>query len=144
MIYPTAILKEYLVGEMLLQTPSGSATWPVYLQSLPDGNDIEDDACCLFDIVGSKDGRLMIGTFLQHFGVQLKVRSKEYQDGWNKINAIAEDLDFISNEDVEYDGNTYRLHNVSRNVITPLGTEEGMKRRWLFTINFLVTISQIL
>jgi len=143
MICPTAILKEYLIGVLFLQEPSGSSTWPVYSQSLPDGDSIEDDACCLFDVVGDKDGRLMTGTFIQHFGIRLKIRSKEYQDGWNKINAIAEDLDTIVNEDVVYDGNTYRLHNVSREVITPLGTEAGTKRRWLFAVPFSVTVSRI-
>jgi hypothetical protein len=143
MISPALILKEYLVDALLLQTPSGATEWPVYLQALPDGDYIEDDCGCLSDGGGDKDGRLMIGTVIQHYKIQLRARSREYDDGWNKINSICDILDFISNEDVVYDSDTYRIYNVSRDVITPLGQEEETRRRWLFSVDFLVTISQI-
>lgn len=143
MISPAKILKEYLITALMLQTPSGAIEWPVYLQSLPDGDSIEDDAVCLMDIVGNKDGRLMAGTVIQHFGVQLKTRSNNYQDGWDKTNAIAEVLDSVLNESVLCSGGTYQINNITRNTLDSIGQEEGTKRRWLFTIDFLLTIKQI-
>jgi len=144
-VSPAVLLKEYITVITLLQTPSGSAVWPCYIGSMPDGVHIEDDCACVYDTSGMMDGRLQDnGLVIQHYGVQLKIRSKDYQDGWAKIDLIAGSLDAVSNYDISVSGDDYRIHNVSRTTpIVPLGTEEGMKRRWLFTANFLVTISQI-
>ena len=138
----STILKIHLMAESIIQTPSGATDWAAYLQALPDGNNIKDNAVMIRDSLGNKDGRLQAGETIIHTGCTVVVRSKDYDDGWEKINDIAVEFDSISNEDVSYSsGEIYRLHSISRLPIMPLGVEPGTKRRWMFEMRINVTMS---
>ena len=144
-VSPAILLRQYIIDVItLLQTPSGAAVWPCYVGFMPDGDFVPDDSVCIYDTAGVKDGRLMVGPTIQHYGIQLRIRSTEYQEGWTRADAISSGLDAVVNYDLDYNGETYHIYNVSRTTpIVPLGMEEETKRRWLFTANFLVTVSQI-
>ena len=136
------LLRTFLVDSAIVQSPSTATDWPAYLQSLPDGDSIKDNAVMLRDSIGNKDGRLQAGETIIHTGCTVVVRSKAYEDGWDKINAIAVAFDAISNEDVTYSsGVIYRLHSISRQPIMPLGVEPGTKRRWMWEMRINVTMS---
>ena len=142
---PAVLLREYTTLITLLQTPSGAAEWPCFISSMPDGDLIEDDACCFYDTAGWKDGRVMNGPTIEHFGVQLRVRSKEYQDGWDKADSICSAFDSVLNYPLDYGDDSFILYNISRaSAIFSLGTEAGTKRRFLVTANFLATIKQVI
>ena len=143
-VSPAILIRQYIIDDLLLlQSPSGAATWPCYIGSMPDGDLISHDCACIYDTTGVKDGRLMIGPTIQHYGIQLMIRSEEYQDGWEKIDDICSALDAVVQIDLIYNGETYRVHNISRSgSILPLGNEPNTKRRFLFTANFLVTVHQ--
>ena len=144
MLSPAAILRLLLIDDSLVTTPSGELPWPIYVNSMPDGDLIQHDSIAIYDVNSNKDGRLMIGTVIQHYGVRLSVRCETYTDGWQKLDYISSVLNLNTNEDVESDGITYRIHNATRTApIEPLGNEDGTKRRFVFEASFLLTISQI-
>jgi len=143
---PASLLRQYTINIItLLQSPSGVAVWPSYLGSLPDGEEVPDDAASFYDTFGWKDGRVHDGDTIEHYGVQLKVRSKEYEDGWAKIEEIAAAFDGVNHYyPLTLNGNDFILYNISRYGTTmTLGVEPGTKRRWAFTANFLVSVKQV-
>ena len=136
------LLRTYLIDSLLAQAPLGATSWPAYLQTLPDGNGIRDDAIMLRDSIGNKDGRLMGGSTIIHEGGTIVVRSKEYANGWDEMNDIAVACDSILNEDISISsGEIYRIHAVSRFPIMPLGVEPGTKRRWMFEMRIAASLS---
>ncbi len=141
---PAFILATYLIGQGLMTDPVDNDEWPLYVSFMPDSSDVKTDCGTLYDIPGTKDGRLMAGEVIQHFGFQLKIRSSDYNTGWAKAEAIATNLDSVNNNVETVEGEDYQICNVSRvEPIVALGTEAGTKQRRLFTINFLVTVKKI-
>jgi hypothetical protein len=115
----------------------------LFVAFLPDQ---PDESVAIFDTAGRQDGRLLqTGEQIIHPGIQIQVRDKDYSAGWERANDIALLLDGFIKEEVaiESDG-IYILHNVSRTGdIIPVGIETvADRRRHLFTINAVVTISK--
>ncbi len=145
LLSPASILAAYIIEELTtMTTPSDESTWPLYITHLPDGRGVEDDCGLMSDTPGLKDGRYMDGEVPQHPGVQLMIRSLTFDEGYAKIEDVASDLDVVIGFEISLASGDYRIENVSRtSPIIPLGIEEGTKRRFLFTINFLVTVKEI-
>ena len=142
---PAYILSQYLIEEAAIMTiPSDDGSWPLYVNHMPDGREVADDCGVLYDTAGAKDGRLMTGVVIEHLGIQLRLRSLENQAGYAKAETIVSDLDAILNTELTIGSDDYIIHNVSRtSPIIPLGIEGGTKRRFLFTVNFLVTMKKV-
>jgi len=140
-----SILAAYIINSLSLMTnPSDGDNWPLYISSMPDGDDVEVNCGSIYDTVGILDGKLSNGEVIQHPGIQLRIRSDNYEIGFAKIEAIALALDDVSWDTVEVNAIAYLLQNISRTTsIVPLGSERGTKRRFIFTTNFLVTIRKI-
>ena len=146
LVSPALILSTYLIGEGLVDDPVGSAspTWPIYVSRMPDTTDVKTDCVSIYDTSGLKDGRLMIGPVIKHYGIQIKIRSDSHDEGWVKAEALSVELDAIRNQIVMVGSTEYQVYNVKRmGVIIPLGAELGSKGRLLFTANFLVTLKRI-
>ena len=145
---PSLILATKLIDLAIFTDPAVAGAFPIYVSLLPDGDEIENDAAAIYDTKGDKDGRLMKGDNILHYGVQVKVRSRTYAVGWDKINAVAaafEPIDQATTVSVGGSGGTaYKLVNISQ-TSPPLsmGLEEGTKRRNLFTVNFLCTLTEV-
>lgn len=140
---PAAILREYLILQGLVTLPSVAGNWPMYVSSMPDGDNVDDNAGAAYNTTPIKDGRLMAGAVIQHYGVQIKIRAVDETTGWNKCSAIAAEFDRVHNASVVHNGTTYLLENISQTTgINSLGTEPGTKRRELFTMNYIVTLKQ--
>lgn len=139
---PAYILRQYLLSISLLQLPSGIAVWPCYIGSMPDSMGISHNSICVFDIPGEVDGKLMSGLAIEHYGVALHVRSSAYADGWEKIMAICDAMDDVSEVQIANGLNNYVVHNVSR--VSSVGSA-GMdkKRRYTFTVGFQITMRQL-
>lgn len=138
---PAEILRFFLIGEALVDDPGvSSPTWPAFLSHEPDA---PDECVTLTDTVGVKDGRLMEGSNILHHGVQVRVRSKTFSAGWTLMGQVAAALEAVVGEVVSpSSGENYTLANVSQQgPINFIGLEEGTKRRFLFTLNFLITIN---
>lgn len=139
---PAIIVRAYLIDEALLSNPSVAAEWPCYIGFMPDdGVGVQDDCVCLYDTRGILDGRLMSGPYMRHYGLQLKVRSLDYQEGWVKIVEMSRSMDTIMRELVDVGGEQYLINNISRTTaVVALGTERETSRRYFFTANFKALI----
>jgi len=142
---PAAIIASYLTGVALMTVPSAGEDWPLYISYLRDEQGVKDNAGAIYNTSPVKDGRRMVaGTVLQHYGIQIIIRALIEETGWTKCNILANQLDSVVNVDVIKDGSTYRLHNVSRvGGINVLGEEMTTKRRKLFSMNFLVSLTKL-
>lgn len=140
-----AILAYYIINTLSLMTaPSDESNWPLYISSMPDGDDVKVDCGSIYDTAGMLDGKLSSGKVVVHPGIQLRIRSDDYEQGYAKIEAITLALDDVVRDTVTVSGDSYLLENVSRSTpIVPLGSERGYKRRFLFTVNFLITLKKI-
>lgn len=142
---PADVIKKILIEEQLVSDPeSVGAPWPCYVSSLPDAS-TPDNAACLYDTSPKLDGRLMrTGESVEHPGVQVKVRSKTYREGWAKIDSISTKLDAVLRRSLVIEDFNYTVQSISTGGVLPNGLEEGTtKRRHLFTLNCQVTLSSV-
>lgn len=144
MISPAQILASFLIDAVLFTTPSAGSTWPLFVSSMPDGEMIEQDCAAIYDTAGLKDGRLMSGTNILHYGLQIRIRAASYNDGWAKAESVLSAMEAIANEEITIDAVDYVINNVTQtSTITALGAEPGTKRRELLTVNFLATLKEV-
>jgi len=138
---PAAILANYLTGLALMTVPSVEGSWPLYISHMPDQPDL---AGAIYNTTPIKDGRAMQGGgIIQHYGVQIIIRSKDEETGWDKCNILTGQLSSIHNAETILNGDTYTIHNISiMGGVNSLGMEPGTKRRYVFTMNFLTSISK--
>ncbi len=145
-ISPARILAQYIRDELATMTnPTDNDVWPLYVGSLSDSKNVKTEAGALYDPAGVIDGKLMNGEVIQHPGIQLRIRSQSYQTGWSKAESVALDLDEVYRDTVVVNGNTYLIQNISRtSQVIALGQEmKTSKRRYIFTVNFLMTLKRV-
>lgn len=139
------ILRKLLLDDAIVELTEGTPVkpWACYLGSLPDGAGIPDNAVASYDTPGLTDGRLMkTGENIIHHGVQIKVRGKAYITGWRKIYDIAQKFEKVKHTTVVVEDTSYNVQAVSQvGTILSLGVDEGTKRRDLFTLNVVVSLS---
>jgi len=141
---PANIIAEYLFGEAILTDPDDSGLWHGYVGVLPDGIETDDDIAACIDTTPIKDGRVMDGAALFHFGVQILLRARTCNTGYAKAADLQDALAAVDDEQVIIGSNTYQIVNVSDATgIVNLGQEEGTKRRWMFSTNFIATIKEV-
>ena len=142
---PASIMAYYIIEELLKMTdPSDKDDWPLYISHLPDGSNVKTDAGAIYDTTGINDMRSMDGGVPQHPGIQIRIRSRSYETGYAKIEDIANALDEVVNASIEIGVLEYEIQNVSRtSPIVSLGVEPGTRRRFSFTINFLLTVREL-
>jgi hypothetical protein len=142
---PAYIMAQYLIDEGLLISPGDSGDWPVFVGSLPDGDDAADEVVMSMDTSPVKDGRIFEnGENIFHYGFQLLIRATAYNTGYAKAQALADNLESIRRNTLVISSTTYRIDNVTQATgIIVLGQEDGSKRRELFSLNFLVTLKEI-
>jgi hypothetical protein len=142
---PASVLATYLTGQALMIVPGAVGDWPLYISSLPDGDNVDDNAGAIYDTAPIKDGRYMgDGEVVNHYGIQLKIRSRTFEEGWDKMNTIAVNLDQVDRQEVTKNSVDYLIQNISRaSGVTSLGIETvGTKRRNLFVLNLLMTMEE--
>ena len=142
---PASIIAYYIIEELSKMTdPSDKDDWPLYISHLPDGSNVKTDAGAIYDTTGINDMRSMDGGVPQHPGIQIRIRSRSYETGYAKIEDIANALDEVVNASIEIGVLEYEIQNVSRtSPIVSLGVEPGTRRRFSFTINFLLTVREL-
>ncbi len=141
---PAEVIRQMLLTSALVTAPAAKADWPCYVSNMPDGDGVKNEAVAVYDTNPLVDGREMrTGEVIEHFGVQVKVRSTEYRIGWNKITAIADRCASVIRTNVIVDDFTFTLQNVTTGRVLPNGVEEGTKRRNIFTLNCTVTMSAV-
>lgn len=144
-ISPMEIMASYITDVLGKMTdPDDKTTWPLYQGHIPDGEEVETNCGGIYDTAGINDPRSMDGTVNEHPGIQLRIRARDYEIGFAKIEDIAAALDAVIRETIVVGSSTYRLQNVSRTTpIVSLGVEPGTKRRIAFTVNYLITVKKL-
>ncbi len=132
---PADVIRKLLID-------NGEEEGDVFVSLLPDD---PDEAICVYDTPGTSDGRLMAtGEQIEHKGIQVRVRGKDYPTAWRWANDLAELLDAQKKTIVAMDPPLYYVvHNVSRRgAILPAGIESEDRRRHEFTINAVTTLEE--
>lgn len=137
---PANILTQFLIDEEIV-VEDQSEEWFVTVGKMPDEG---DKAVCVYNTTGVPDGRYQkTGERVEHPAVQIRIRDLTDPDCWIKAWEITDALDALKNVEVELDEDTYLIENVTRpSPIIPLGPEAG-RRRFLYTINALLTIGVV-
>lgn len=139
---PADVTRELLILYGQLADPEASLVWPGYAHREPDK---PDDAVTCYDTQGTPDGRDMnTGRVWTHYGVQVRVRAKDAQTGWQKAWALRTFLaEGVDHAQVPVRGRTYLVRCVTRiGDVLPLGYEPGSKRS-LFTVNVTVVLRDV-
>lgn len=120
-----------------------AVSWPSFISSAPDGESTPDNIVSFYDTEGLELGRRLDGgAYSDRNGVQLRARAVAYQDGWDKMTAIQSFLDSLHRLTVSIGTDTYMIHTSTRtSPLLPIGNEDNTKRRFLFTLNILLTIT---
>ena len=145
MIVPSAIISQYVIATLGLFTAvSANDDWPLYRSSLPDGVSIEDNAAAIFDASAYLQGKHMDGELDQRYGIQFLIRALNYDTGYTKAKVLLSTLQSKHQIDVVIGGTIFRIDNISSvSGVVAMGTEPSSKQRFLFSVNFLVTIKEL-
>ena len=113
---------------------------PIYVSSEPD---LPDECLTIYDTAGLSEGRNMLdGETIQRYGVQLRIRARNYKEGWNIATIIKEILEKLHNQVLYVSTFEYELYHCAEiSTIIPLPPVDKSSRR-LFTINCLLVLRQ--
>ncbi len=141
-VSPASIIAYYIINTLgKMSDPSSGSAFPLWISHMQDK---PSNAGAIYDTSGIIEQRQMSGLVPTHQGIQIKIRALSYETGYAKIEDIASALDEVFDESVEISAEEYVLQNIGRSSpIVPLGIEGGTKRRFLFTINYLLTLRKI-
>ncbi len=143
---PAEVIQWLLIALGQGTIPTDAGAWPCHATNEPSQ---PDDCLTVYDTTGQSDGRSMIdGALWQHFGFQVRVRSKDHRLGWVKADAIRDALSLSTyHRSVSIPGDsggptaTYHVWSVNKiGVILPLGTDQGRSKRSLFTLNAIAAL----
>lgn len=141
---PTDVLIAALVVMGVGVYPNSATVpiWPIYADHLPE---LPDNALCLYDTTGVREGRIMrTGESIRHPGWQIRVRALDAPTAWSKVRAIEKVLDAIRQLEIVLDGERYKIAAVTQTgTPLPLGQETDAKRRDHITINGTITIKEL-
>jgi hypothetical protein len=118
--------------------------WPIYRSRMPEAVEIKDNAIAVVDTGGTTDGRLhQTGETVEHPGIQISVRAKNEQVGFLKATSLAAALDNIRRVIIDIDGVEYKIQSANRtSPVLSLGQEVEKTRRWMFSLNAILTITK--
>lgn len=140
---PADILWQYLIDIAALFTdPDDDDPWPLYNDYLPDSGYVADDVAVIFTTSGILHGKDEDGTQYQHYGLQLRARSSDKRDAYEKLKNVMSSLLIINNQEILIPGgDTYVLYSISQTTdIVPIHIDH--KKRTHYTVNFIVAYSQ--
>lgn len=112
---------------------SPSLDWQGNVNSEPDS---PDKTVTVYDTAGRQWMRGPDSTRVEHPGIQVRVRSGAFQEGFNKARAIANAMDAALFATVVLEGISYLVHGINRTTsVLPIGKEAPTSKRQLFTVN---------
>lgn len=142
---PADITRRALILLGLGTLPTSNGIWPVSAESEPDA---PDECVTVYTTVGKDHGRTMIdGEMQQHYGIQIRVRSRTPTVGWVKADTVATTIaarNQVYDLTVVIESSVYLVHCFANiGDVLPLGKEAPTSKRNLFTINALLSVKQI-
>lgn len=140
---PANVLRYILIQAAKATNPNDNNPWPCYWSIEPN----EPDNCLtVYDTNSIEQGRAHVsGQVLEHYGAQIRLRSLEAREGFNKLNDIMIFLDEeFYHETVTVETATYFAQAVSRTGgINQLGQETSKSKRFVFTLNVTFPLTRI-
>jgi len=135
---PAHIFQRLLIQNGFGSNPSDSTgNTPIYVSFLPD--DV-NEGIALYNTVGIGEEKDSSGEQVEHYGVQIRIRSGKEKDGWLLGHSIKKWLDSIMWKEIEIDNTIYWIMSVRCGLVNSLGIEPETKRKFIFTINVVATI----
>ena len=151
-VSPASIIAQLLIDELVLSTPANDPLldWPVYVDGQPASGSpsgssvVPVEVVGVFNVAGVTDAKDMDhGKVWEHEGITILVRCEYPDEGYAKAKQIRDKLDSITNSEVAIGGETWRVLNISRTIgIAGLGQDKET-RETLFSINYTVSLRQI-
>jgi hypothetical protein len=143
-VLPSEVVAMYLINTLALFTnPDEDADWPLFIGHCPDANDVPDDCGVIYLTTGIFDGKGMRAVINQHYGIQIRVRTRTETQGYSRMGSIEEVFKSVHNEDIILaNGDTWRIRNFHQATpIVPLGVDD--QRRYHHTINMAVSMYKV-
>jgi hypothetical protein len=139
---PAQLIAQFLVNQGVGSAPAGALAWPISVGFSPDGTGAQDSSITIYDTEGVGDGRILFtGEEINHPGVQVRVRAQAYGDGWGKMVELTHFLALLFRQTLTVGLYDYLVYNAFQ-VAPPasLGQEQSAKRRYLSTVNYLISL----
>lgn len=112
--------------------------WPIYIGTLPDS---PDNLISIYDTTPIKDGRMMSGETIIHPGIQIRVRSRGYTMGFDRLASVIANLDNLKRVQISYNSDSYLISSFQRTSDPlPLGVDPDNRLRQGFTVNGTVSL----
>lgn len=122
--------------------PDTGQPWPIYVDQEPD---FPDNCITIYETSGINEGKLMpTGEDVEHPGLQIQVRCEASQPpvGRKKTREIKSSLDQLTSPySLSFEGISYTIYSFNpQGSIIPLGRDMTNKNRFLWTINYTVSL----
>jgi len=141
---PARVLQQLLLDLGLGGDPEDDPVpaWPVFVSREPSS---PDECLTVYDTEERRHGRTMAdGAKVVHYGVQVRVRSRTYEAGRAKADAVQATLEKgVYQTNVSIEGHAYTVGNVSGAALRTLGKDVPGSKRDLFVVNGLVALAEI-
>lgn len=141
---PAMILKKWFIDQGIGVAHTTNADWRTYAPGMPD-----DDTLAYSKVISVgnttpvQDGRLGEGDVVEHPGVQIMIRSNDYNAGWDKGKAIEEALAIdLTGDQVTFDGEVYTIDEFTKTSGLTYIRQTEKNKRSEFTINGTLTLLQ--
>ena len=137
---PSKVLIFYLQEEELVQFDSVTQEW---FGTFGGMSTEADQAVSITDTTPMNDGSIMAtGEYILHPGINVRIRSKDYDVGYNRAKAIQDKLATIKNVEVVMDEATNEKVKIKSfglvGGVSYVGREEQEERHY-FTLNGVLT-----
>jgi hypothetical protein len=136
---PCMIIRQLMLDLALASQISDNDDWPVFDSNMPDR---PDDCIIVTDTDSLLDGRTQFdGETQEHFGFQVKIRSKGPVEGYRKLAEIAASFDdSVLKFPVDVGANSYTVQSITRRSgIIKMG-KESVSARNLWSLNCTASI----
>lgn len=143
---PADIIRYLLVAHGIGELPSGTGVmddWSIFCDVEPDR---PDNCITIYNTQGRKHARMQLsGRVVEHYGIQIRVRSRNPKLGYNMAQQIAAELDEnVYQERVTIGTAIYCVHSFDRsgNIVAIPKDFSTPTKRLIHTLNGLTNIKQ--
>jgi len=127
---PASIVRAWLVEQLLGSMPSAGTAWPIFVSHLPDGDGL-GNAVCVYDSGMNGHGELPDGQAVQHYRIQLRIRSEQSAVGRTKLGQLLNALSSLRDEKLTLGIHRYEIVNAVQRGSTYGGVDEQRRNTFL-------------
>lgn len=139
---PAKVMQKLLSDLSLASTVESGDSYPCYFSNQPDS---PDKCFTTYNTDGRVQGRSMVtGEPLEVHGIQIRLRDTDVEIGDSKMNLVSQTLSQVARQEVDIGSATFLVHAITQqgNLIC-IGFDAPTTRRTIWTLNLLMTVTQI-